>query len=46
MEEQDSNMSYSLNKEVKSTAGAALRKLFRFMKEERRSLFIAFLLCW
>ncbi|AHF16343.1 multidrug ABC transporter [Niabella soli DSM 19437] len=35
-------MSYSLNKEVKSTAGAALRKLFRFMKEERRSLFIAF----
>lgn len=42
MEEQDSNMSYSLNKEVKSTAGAALRKLFRFMKEERRSLFIAF----
>ncbi|MBO9618039.1 MAG: ABC transporter ATP-binding protein [Niabella sp.] len=42
MQEQNSTIDYNLGHEVKSTAGAALRKLFRFMKEEQRSLLIAF----
>lgn len=42
MQEQTHNLNYNLGEDVKSSAGAALRKLFRFMKEERRSLLIAF----
>ncbi|ANH84163.1 multidrug ABC transporter [Niabella ginsenosidivorans] len=35
-------MDYNLNREQKSSAGAALRKMFRFMKGEQASLLVAF----
>lgn len=39
----NSAYNYSLNKEVKSSAGAALRKMLQFMKGEKRSLIGAFI---
>lgn len=42
MQAEINNIDYNLNREQKSSAGAALRKMFRFMKGEQTSLLVAF----
>ncbi|HEX7757211.1 MAG TPA: ABC transporter ATP-binding protein, partial [Niabella sp.] len=42
MQAETNNIDYNLNREQKSSAGAALRKMFRFMKGEQASLLVAF----
>ncbi|SDE22181.1 ABC transporter ATP-binding protein [Niabella drilacis] len=44
MQEESGNhqTDYNLDREQKSSAGAALRKMFRFMKGEKRNLLVAF----